>query len=146
MANRIEVDLPSGFSDGTSSMWPQGTEYVQAPEDLLYLIKLADLGKGLIDGSTDGKFCFIYFNLLISCRANAPFCKLCPLRCSLSAFSVYGMTTIPHLKAPIHWHVSESFSTRVPVTTNEIHRITYFSIILPFPDPCTPSLHGLLTR
>jgi hypothetical protein len=58
MANRIEVDLPSGFSDGASSKWPQGTEYVHAPEDPLYLIKLADLGKELIEGSTDGKSYF----------------------------------------------------------------------------------------
>lgn len=59
MADRIEVDLPCAFSDGSSSKWPQGVEYVWTPGDTLYVQKLADLGKELIEGSTPGMFYFI---------------------------------------------------------------------------------------
>jgi hypothetical protein len=54
MADRIEVELPSKFSDGDSSRWPTGAEYVWEPADRLYVEKLADFGRDLIQGFKDG--------------------------------------------------------------------------------------------
>jgi hypothetical protein len=78
MANRIEVELPCEFSDGSSSKWP-ASEYVWAPADTLYREKLADLGKELIEGSLDGKSYFCILQSLISCRENDLFRKAMPV-------------------------------------------------------------------
>jgi hypothetical protein len=54
MARRIEVELPSEFSDGSESKWPAG-EYEWAPDDTFYVERLADLEPRLIAGSRTGK-------------------------------------------------------------------------------------------
>jgi hypothetical protein len=68
MADRIVVDLLSGYTDGSAAKWPQG-ELVWAPADTLYQERLADLAKELIQGSRHGKSCFILFSLPIFCPA-----------------------------------------------------------------------------
>jgi hypothetical protein len=55
------VELPSEFSDGSSSKWPMGAQYVWAPADTIYHEKLADEAKELIQGSRNGKTYFISF-------------------------------------------------------------------------------------
>lgn len=83
MADRVVVDLPCKFSDGLSTKWPQG-EYVWAPADTLYVQKLADLGKELIEGSRHGKS--LYFQSFLSSAEQMFFARLCQLRRLYSTF------------------------------------------------------------